>query len=87
MWFGILLGLVLPVISYLFLLAMDESIYSGFGTHIVARHEYLMLLGITVNLFPIRYYFVNLKYDKTGRGVLLLTLILTLSFFVTSGNN
>jgi hypothetical protein len=84
---GILLGLILPAISYLFLYVLDLSVYAIFDAHIVDKMDYLLLLSITVNLFPVRYYFVNLKYDKTGRGVLLVTLILTLSYFLIIGIN
>jgi hypothetical protein len=83
--FGILLGIVLPVILYLALYAMDIEVYKLFDSHIVAKPEYLFLLSVVINLFPMRYYFVNLKYDKTGRGVLLVTLILTLSYFLVPG--
>jgi hypothetical protein len=82
---GILLGIALPAITWLLLFIIDESIYSQFNSHIVARMEYLVLLSIAINLFPIRYYFVNLKYDKTGRGVLLITLIQILSYFLIAG--
>lgn len=83
--FGVLLGILLPVLSYALLYLIDLLVYSSFHSHIVARMNYLFLLSIVVNLFPIRYYFVNLKYDKTGRGVLLVTLIATLTYFLVAG--
>jgi len=44
-----------------------------------------VLVSLFGNLFPIRYYFVNLKFDKTGRGVLLVTFVLVLIFFGLKG--
>ena len=79
---GILLGMILPVIFYLLLYLMDMSVLALFDVHMLQKQEYLMLLSITINLFAIKYYFVNLKYDKTGRGVLLITFVKTLVYFL-----
>ena len=79
---GIVFGLVLPVLFYLGLYLLDLIVLSVFNTHMLAKHEYLYLLSIAINLFAIKYYFVNLKYEKTGRGVLIVTFVLTLVYFV-----
>ena len=79
---GILLGMILPVIFYLLLYLMDMSVLALFDVHMLQKQEYLMLLSITINLFSIKYYFVNLKYDKTGRGVLLITFVMVLGYFL-----
>ena len=70
---GILLGLVLPAIFYLALYLLDMVVFSIFQTHMLDKQEYLYLLSLAINLLAIKYYFVNLKYDKTGRGILLIT--------------
>lgn len=79
---GIVLGLLLPVIFYLALYLLDLLVVSIFDTHMLAKQEYLFLLSIAINLFAIKYYFVNLKYDKTGRGVLIVTFALTMIYFI-----
>ena len=79
---GILLGIILPAIFYLLLYLMDMSVLAVFDEHMLQKQEYLILLSITINLFSIKYYFVNLKYDKTGRGVLLITFVQTLAYFL-----
>jgi len=41
----------------------------------------MVLISIFVNLFTLRYYLVNLRYDKTGRGILMLTFGLAMVYF------
>jgi len=53
-----------------------------FSTHMLRKQEYLFLLSIAINLFAIKYYFVNLNYDKTGRGILLVTFALAMLYFL-----
>lgn len=79
--FGIAVGILVPIILFgiiylinLFLVVIEVAeFYLEFKIHI--------LISLFGNLFPIRYYFVNLKFDKTGRGVLLVTFALILIFF------
>ena len=81
-YLGILLGILLPVVFYFLLLLMDMLVVATLDSHMLRKQEYLILLSITINLFSIKYYFVNLKYDKTGRGVLLITFVQTLVYFL-----
>ncbi len=80
--FGLLLGLLFPALLWLLLYALDILILSLFHTHILAKQEYLYILSLAINLLTIRYYFVNLKYDKTGRGILLVTFVYGIAYFV-----
>jgi lipid-A-disaccharide synthase-like uncharacterized protein len=41
----------------------------------LVKQSTLQLAGIFVNMFTFRYYMVNLRYDKTGRGILLATFV------------
>ncbi|MEJ2594266.1 MAG: hypothetical protein P8100_03870 [bacterium] len=81
---GIAIGLALPVIFYALLYLLDMGVVAAFGQHMLRKQEYLLLLSIAINLFPIKYYFVNLQFDKTGRGVLVITFVKTLLYFVLS---
>lgn len=78
---GILVGIVLPIVFYAVLYFIDVLVFSSLSSHIVARPQYLYLLSTVINLFPIKYYFVNKKMDKTGRGILLVTCVLGLAYF------
>ncbi len=79
---GILIGIILPALFYLVMILIDMGIVQLFNTHMLAKQEYLYLLSIAINLFAIKYYFVNLQYDKTGRGILLVTFALAIIYFV-----
>lgn len=79
--FGMLLGLLLPATFLGVLFLLDLVFFSLFETHILAEQSYLYILSMAANLFGIKYYFVNLKYEKTGRGVLIVTFGLALAYF------
>lgn len=81
--FGVLFGIALPVIFYFVLFLLDMAVVDLFGQHMLKEQKYLYLLSIAINLFAIKYYFVNLKYDKTGRGILIVTFAFTLLYFLT----
>jgi hypothetical protein len=79
--FGLAIGIAVPVVLFGFIYLMNfllvkidiAKFYLELQTHV--------LISLFGNLLPIRYYFVNLKFDKTGRGVLFITFILVLVFF------
>lgn len=79
---GILFGVLLPVVFFMVLYLIDLLVLEVFNTHMLRKQEYLFLLSIAINLFAIKYYFVNLNYDKTGRGILIVTFALTLLYFL-----
>jgi len=80
---GIILGLVVPLAIYGLVLAAMKQ----WGTRdeelaiYIMKQSTMQLIGIFSNMFVFRYYMVNLKYDKTGRGILLATFIYAGVFF------
>lgn len=78
---GLVVGILAPTLLFGLILLMNfllfeigvAKLHLDFQTHI--------LVSLFGNLIAIRYYFVNLKFDKTGRGVLLITFILIIVFF------
>jgi len=79
---GIIFGILLPIVFFMVLYLIDLLVLEMFNTHMLRKQEYLFLLSIAINLFAIKYYFVNLNYDKTGRGILIVTFALTLLYFL-----
>lgn len=79
---GIVIGFLFPSVFYAFLYLIDLGVLKFFNSHIVTFPAYLFLLSITANLFPIKYYFVNKMHEKTGRGILMVTFIWGMLFFV-----
>jgi len=78
---GVLLGLLLPVLLFGLLFILDLIISNLFKIEEILSLELMKLLSIFINVIPIRYYFLKLKYDLTGRGVLLVTFIYVVVYF------
>ncbi len=82
LWLGILIGIVSPFIFYGFLVLVNLVISGLFSEDREIKKNTMFLLSIFINLLPIRIYFVSLKMDNTGRGILLITFALMLLFFI-----
>jgi hypothetical protein len=78
---GIILGIIIPAIVFglLYLAAYAVKFISA-GIQINAH--VLLLVSFLPNLFIMRYYLVNRKLDKTGRGILLITFIYFILYFL-----
>ena len=79
---GLIIGIIAPWI--LFGILYYLSIFLG---NLVLKVPYfissstMQLLAIVVNVFAIRYYMVRLKFEKTGKGFLVITFIYIIAFF------
>ncbi len=78
---GILIGFILPLVFFGALYLLNLAILKIFNLDIFMRDSILKLISIAINVFPIRYYFVKLKYDATGRGILLVTFVYVVVYF------
>ncbi len=73
-WLGVALGVLLPVILYaIIMLIMKQWGTIAEGVYIL-KQSTIKLLALFSNMITFRYYMVNLKYDRTGRGILLATI-------------
>jgi|AntAceMinimDraft_17_1070374.scaffolds.fasta_scaffold04605_2 hypothetical protein len=79
---GVIMGLLLPLITYFILNKGIFLIKEIFDLDSFISNNKLMLISIFINLFTLRYYFVTLKYEKSGRGILLVTFIYIIAYFV-----
>lgn len=77
---GIVMGLLLPVVVF-FVILFALKTWGTVNGQIPIRESTLQLVAIFTNLFTFRYYMVKLKYDKTGRGILLTTFIFAGIYF------
>ncbi|MFP4288372.1 MAG: hypothetical protein ACOC2E_00210 [Bacteroidota bacterium] len=80
---GIVMGGLMPLVIYLLILgAMKQwgTVNEQLEIYYLKKST-MLLIGIFSNLFTFRYYMVNLKYDKTGRGILLTTFVYAGIFF------
>jgi membrane protein implicated in regulation of membrane protease activity len=86
-WFGLLLGLVAP--GVMFLILREINYYISLWTNPVLVQAYnqnyltdasVFLISIFFNLLFYRKYLKKNEYERTGRGVLLATTLLTFVF-------
>ena len=84
---GVLIGLVIPLPVALFFAVVLRLVQINF--HILARTRMtdMLLLGLAVNLIVMRYYFLKLKFENTGKGIMIVTLIIILAFFIFLKNS
>jgi len=80
--FGAMIGLVLPGIFYGVLSLAALFVETGPAWAHPFETDRLVLLALIINVIPIRLYFVTYKFDKTGRGVLLVTFLLMVIYFL-----
>ncbi|HRS53380.1 MAG TPA: hypothetical protein P5250_01580 [Bacteroidales bacterium] len=80
---GIIIGFILPLISYgvFYLIMQITTKFNSAGIPMI-KNSTTQLIAIFSNMFILRYYLINKKADKTGRGVLITTFILAFAFFI-----
>lgn len=79
--FGLILGTLTPILFFSILFLVNLFIEQVVIDGAFIEWNKLVLVSIAINLIVLRYYFVKLKFDKTGRGILLITFTLVLLFF------
>lgn len=78
--FGVILGIIVPAIVLGILYVIIIIPFSNANGPII-KPSTLQLLAIFTNLATMRYYLLKLKFDYTGRGILLATMILAIVYF------
>lgn len=74
--FGILLGIAIPVLLFIVLYGLNTM--TGIFSHgiIVLSIKKMMFVSTALNILPIRYYILHKEVENTGKGILIITLIL-----------
>ncbi len=78
---GILLGIILPPILFALLFGVDILVFKLWQGHLTSSIHLLILLSTAANLYPLRYYLINIKLEKTGMGLLIITTVEILGYF------
>ncbi len=81
-WLGLILGIVLPGLIYLILHFINISIRNHVSNRPYLTDAMVQIISMGANLFVMRYYLINLKADKTGRGILLVTFAIGIAWFI-----
>jgi hypothetical protein len=82
---GVAIGAIAPWILfgilYLLNILLGQVIIKVPNPPLVSTST-LELIAIVVNVMLMRRYMVRLKYDKTGRGLLIMTFVYIIAYFV-----
>ncbi|MDP4268428.1 MAG: hypothetical protein Q8880_13475 [Bacteroidota bacterium] len=84
MLFGVAMGVLLPLICYgIFSYLADIFEAKHNGTPIMQKST-IQVVSVVLNVLTFRIYMINLKFDKTGKGILLATFVYAILFFITN---
>lgn len=80
---GLFIGFICPAIFFGILYAVITLVQHQTGALQMDRMvQKLILLSVVPNVLILRYYLLKLKYDLTGRGILLVTFAIAMLFAV-----
>jgi hypothetical protein len=80
---GLFIGLICPAVCFGLLYVIITLVQHQTGALNMDRMvQKLLLLSVVPNVLILRYYLVKLKYDLTGRGILLVTFAIAMLFAV-----
>ena len=80
---GLFIGFICPAVFFGILYAVITLVQHQTGALQMDRMvQKLILLSVVPNVLILRYYLVKLKYDLTGRGILLVTFAIAMLFAV-----
>ena len=81
-WLGIAIGILTPISSYLLMTWLNLTISKNFyDSPPLFGESTIQVISIFMNVFPFRYYMLKAQLDYTGRGILLVTFIVGLTYF------
>ncbi len=84
---GILLGVIVPAPAVLLFMILLRLIQNYLHLFVRVRDADMILLGLAVNLIIMRYYLVKLKFEKTGKTLMVVTICMIVLFFIFLKNS
>ena len=75
---GLLAGLLFPAFFFGILYGLNVMIGSVIHSIPVLPVQKMLFISAALNILPFRYLFVKLKLDKTGGGMLVITVIIVI---------
>lgn len=79
---GILLGALLPAALFGILTGIVALVEKFTGNIEIITIQKILLVSIVPNVFLLRYYLLKLKYDLTGRGIVIATFVYAILFII-----
>jgi hypothetical protein len=84
---GILLGLIIPVPAAFVFTILLRLVQNYLHAFVTVRDMDMLLIGLAVNLIVMRYYLVRRKFEKTGKSLMILTVVLIILFLIFLKNS
>ena len=84
---GVILGLIIPVPAGLLFAVILRLVQVNFLILGETRLINMFLLGIAINIVLIRYYILNLRFENTAKGLLIITVTSVVVFFIFLRNS
>ncbi|MCF8332010.1 MAG: hypothetical protein K9H84_06125 [Bacteroidales bacterium] len=78
---GIILGLLVPAVLFVIIYYTNQY-FEQLANKNFLKTNTIMLVSIVLNVFVLRYFLTHKDRDKTGRGVLMVTFVYAILFFI-----
>jgi membrane protein implicated in regulation of membrane protease activity len=75
LYFGVILGLLVPAISFLIFKGVYFLIGKWKNISILQVDDTMFAVAVVLNVFFFRYFMIRKHFEKTGRGMLLVTFV------------
>lgn len=86
LWMGLFIGIIVPAILYGVIYGLIALGLTCTGKPVdvlnLVSSQKIILLSIVPNVFILRYYLLKLKFDLTGKGILMVTFIIGILFAI-----
>jgi len=84
---GVILGLFVPIPAGILFALILRLIQNNLFVLNGVRDADMLLLGMSLNLIIMRFYLVKLKFEKTGKALLVVTVFMIVLFFIFLKNS
>ena len=78
---GVFVGLISLVLFYFLLSAIRMTVIKYFGNPYMLKPPTIQLLTMLINIILFRLLIINFKKEETGKGLLFITVLVTLGYF------
>ena len=79
---GSIIGILLPAVAFGLFFLLDALLQLLFHLDHLLKASNLLLLAIAMNMLALRYFLVNVKFERTGMSIMLLTFVMGILYFV-----
>ncbi len=79
---GLIAGIVVPLLFYGIFYLLNNLLASKNGGIPFLKNSTIQLICLFLNVLLLRFVFVNAKYDKTGRAILIVTFSYAIYLFL-----